>query len=333
SLPRWWSEEGVQKMLSIKEEFKDIPEVQHTTLSFEIPDGRYGQTADFNNPESTSIEFYTYPVVSCDAEYAKNFNLEVVEGRFLNKDDGRNDLIKVVLNEKAARDLFGDQSAVGQLVKSRDTVDHQVVGVVRDFHFSSLHNPIQGLVFTEVTDPLLYRYFSFRLKSENVSKTIAKIEKKWNEHLADVPFEYVTVKEEIQDLYQAEQQFKSASTIAALLSIIVMAIGLFGVTMQAVSKRAKEVSVRKVLGASLADIVKLLSKEYVLQISLAVLLVIPLAYIIMENWLNNFAYRVDQSWHTYLFGVAAITLIVMLTISWQLIKAAIRNPVDAIRHE
>ncbi len=112
-----------------------------------------------------------------------------------------------------------------------------------------------------------------------------------------------------------------------------MAIGLFGVTMQAVSKRAKEVSVRKVLGASLADIVKLLSKEYVLQISLAVLLVIPLAYIIMENWLNNFAYRVDQSWHTYLFGVAVITLIVMLTISWQLIKAAIRNPVDAIRHE
>ncbi|MEM7108954.1 MAG: ABC transporter permease, partial [Bacteroidota bacterium] len=193
SLPRWWNEEGVQKMLSLKEEFKSIPEVKSGTLSFEIPDGRYGQTFDFSNPEKSNGEFYTFPVISCDAEYDESFGLELVEGRFLNTDDGRNQLKKVVLTERAAKDLFEDQPAVGNLIRGRDTLDYEVVGIVRDFNFGSLHHPIQGLVFTEVTDPLLYRYFSFQLRPGDYKNAVAKIERKWNRIFNDVPFEYVTI--------------------------------------------------------------------------------------------------------------------------------------------
>ncbi|MEO0554479.1 MAG: FtsX-like permease family protein [Bacteroidota bacterium] len=333
SLPRWWSEEGVQKMLSLKEEFKSIPEVKSGTLSFEIPDGRYGQTFDFSNPEKAIDEFYTFPVISCDAEYAESFDLELVEGRFLNKDDGNNELKKVVLTEKAAYDLFEDQPVVGNLIRGRDTLDYEVVGIVRDFNFGSLHNPIQGLAFTEVTDPLLYRYFSFQLRADGYESAIAKIEQKWNLLFNDVPFEYVTIEDKIQSLYESERQFKSASTIAALLSIAVMTIGLFGVTMQGAAKRTKEIGVRKVLGASGKDIIKLLSKEYMWQIALATLLVVPLSYLVSEKWLSNFAYRIDQSWHTYAAGVFAIAIIVAFTISWELLKAALKNPADSIRHE
>ncbi|MEM9391793.1 MAG: FtsX-like permease family protein, partial [Bacteroidota bacterium] len=333
SLPRWWNEEGVQKMLSLKEEFKRIPEIRSGTLSFEIPDGRYGQTFDFSNPEKAIDEFYTFPVISCDAEYAESFGLELVEGRFINKDDGNNELKKVVLTEKAAYDLFEGEAAVGNLIRGRDTLDYQVVGIVKDFNFGSLHNPIQGLVFTEVTDALLYRYFSFQLRTGDYRSAIAKIERKWNQLFDDVPFEYITIEDKIDSLYEGEKQFKSASGIAAFLSVAVMAIGLFGIAMQSAAKRTKEVGVRKVLGASVKDIIKLLSREYLWQIAFATLLVIPAAYLALEKWLSNFAYRIDQSWHTYVLGVLVITLIVGLTICWELFKAAYRNPVDSIRNE
>ncbi|MEM8565407.1 MAG: FtsX-like permease family protein [Bacteroidota bacterium] len=333
SLPRWWNEEGVQKMLSMKEELKRIPELNSGTLSFEIPDGRYGQTFDFSNPERSIDEYYTFPVISCDSEYAKSFGLQLVEGRFLNEDDSNGEQRRVVLTEKAAHDLFEDQPALGNLVKGRDTLDYQVVGIVRDFNFGSLHNQIQGLVFMEVSGPLIYRYFSFQLNSDNYKDAIAKIERKWNELFDAVPFEYVTIEDKIQSLYNSEKQFKSASTIAAILAVAVMAIGLFGVAIQNATRRTKEVGVRKVLGASIKDILKLLSREYIWQIALAAFLVIPIAYLVLETWLSNFAYRIVQSWHTYVLGVLVITLIVGLTICWELFKAAYRNPVDSIRNE
>ncbi len=333
SLPRWWSDAGVQKMLALKEEFKMLPHVQAATLSFEVHDGRYGQTFDFRRPGGSDHEFHTFPIISCDEEYLKNFGLQLTEGRFLVAEDGTAETIKVVLNETAAVDLFAAQPALGQLVQGRDGSNYQVVGIVKDFNFGSLHTPIQGYVFTHVTDPILYRYFSFKLNDGQSDTALDALQTKWNELFPNVPFEYFFMDDKLEEMYASERQFNSASNIAAVLALVVMAIGLFGVAMQNMASKVKEVGVRKVLGASVPDIITLLSREYFIVALLSACITMPLVYVTMEKWLSDFAYRIDQSPFIYISSFLILVMLVVITVGAQLIKAANRNPADSLRYE
>ncbi len=335
SLPRWWSREGVDRMLAIKNEFQKLPGVQQATLSFEMPDGRFGSFFDFRDADDPEEQYYSFPIVSCDDDYLKTYDLELVEGRFLTYEDGTAETIKVVLNETAAQQLFGESPATGRMIAPRDGqgTRHQVVGVVRDFNFGSLHEPIKGYVFTHVNDPVLYRYFSFKIEPDDLKSTTVEVEAKWREVFPQVPFEYLYMEDKLQELYVAEDQFKKALEIATLFAVGVVLIGLFGITLQNLSYRAREIGIRKVLGATLLSLWQLLTREYTVIFLISAILSVPAVYFLMENWLNGFAYRIDQSVWVYTGGILLFVLFTLLVVGIEIIRSATRNPVDSLRYE
>ncbi|TRX51403.1 FtsX-like permease family protein [Fulvivirga sp. M361] len=338
SVPRWWSPDGIKRVMAVRNEMANVEGVTSVTVSFEVPNGRYGSTFDFKRVDSHQENYYTLSVISCDEHYLETFEMELVEGRFIEYGDGTAEKIKVVLNETAAKQLFGDISPIGRMIRGRNTegqdpIDHQVVGVVKDFNFGSLHRAIESQVFTHMADPQLYRSFSFKVEAGMGSEVLQNLQAKWNETLPEVPFEYWYMEDELTRLYSSERQFKQALTAAAFFALGVVLIGLFGVTLQNLTYRTKEIGIRKVLGASGLSMVKLFTRDYALILILSSAVALPLTYLMMEGWLSRFVYRIEQSPWMYTSIWILFALFSLLMISLEIFKVISKNPVDSLRYE
>jgi putative ABC transport system permease protein len=272
-------------------------------------------------------------VLVTDENFASTYQMKMKEGDFFHANQGSYQPARVVLNEAAAK-AFGWNQAVGNKIRLQGVpVPFEVYGITENFHFASMHEAIRPIVFIHVKNRLIYRNLSFRLQTNNLSKAIAGIEKKWAAHFPDAPFDYAFMDDKLQQLYQSEIQLRKASNVATVLSLIIVLLGVSGLISLNVAKRTKEVGVRKVLGATVIHIIVLFLKEFALLIVIANLVAWPLVYLAMNSWLEAYVYRITISWLPFGIAGAVTLLITCLVVGMQSVKTALTNPVKSLRNE
>jgi ABC-type antimicrobial peptide transport system permease subunit len=260
--------------------------------------------------------------------YLKTLNLQLVAGRDFSKDFGY-DAGNYLVNESAAR-LMGMKNPIGETIEFWGSPG-KIVGVVKDYHSRSLYNRIMPQVFVlapAATDEVLIR--TELGKTETVLQQLEKLAKKYN---PDYPFEYQFLDEAYQRLYKSETLVSILAYYFAVLTIIISCLGLFGLAAFTAEQRTKEIGIRKILGASVAGIIGLLSRDFVKLVLVSILIATPVGYYTVRKWLDNFAYKIDLDVWVFLMAGSMILLITIFTIGYQAIKAAVANPVKSLRTE
>lgn len=266
-----------------------------------------------------------------DQHYIKTFGLEVIEGRDLSSEFATDSVEAYLLNEAAVADLMLE-TPVGTPIRALDGhPSGKVVGVVKDFHYRSLHRKIEPLVLR--MDSRNMWCLSVKLNSGNLSDQLAVVEKEWKKLAPDYPFTYQFVDETIERQYKAEQNTGILIGSFALLAILIACLGLLGLTAFMTEQRKKEIGVRKVLGATVSGIVLLLSKDFSRLILVAFVLVVPLAWYAVNKWLADFAYQVEVSPWVFLVAGLIVLVIAFVSVFYQALKAAVVNPSETLRSE
>jgi putative ABC transport system permease protein len=243
-----------------------------------------------------------------------------------------------VINESAAIAMsFSVDEIVGKkfnAVRRNQVMEFEVIGVLKDYHFESLHKKItpQGFRITDV-EQTGFGYLVADLFPGNLNKTITSVKTVWNSVNSSVPFEFSFLDEAFQKNYEAEQRSFDIISLFALIGILISCLGLFGLAIHTLEKRKKEIGIRKVLGADLSTILILLSKDYLKLVIIAALIASPIAWWVMNQWLEDFAYRVDIAWWVFIAAGVIALLIALITISFQASRAAIANPLKSLRTE
>ncbi|WP_179343422.1 ABC transporter permease [Winogradskyella ursingii] len=259
--------------------------------------------------------------------YIETLGIELLQGRTFSK-DFNDDESRIIINESALKFMELDPAtAVGTII-DHGSRKKEIIGVVKDFQYGSLHNTIE---------PLIMRFrkggadMVARIKTNEVANVISEIETIYERLQPGYPFEFAFLDTEYQNLYEAESRIASLSKIFTLLIVLISCLGLFGLVMFTAQQRSKEIGIRKILGASVTTIVKLLSKDFLKLITLSILIAMPIAWLVMSHWLQDFAYRVSISWWVFIVASFIMILIAMATISFQAIKAALVNPIKSLK--
>jgi putative ABC transport system permease protein len=216
---------------------------------------------------------------------------------------------------------------------TNDPTIFTIKGVTNDFHFGSMQQKIAPIIFFNVQFAPIYRYLSFKIYPGNIPSAVNAIQKKWSELMPGAPFEYKFMDDTLANLYQTEIQLKKASYTATVLALIIVLLGVVGLISLSIQKRTKEIGIRKVLGSSVAGIVSIFIKEFLLIIMIGGIVACPLAYLIMNNWLQSYAYRIQITGLPFIISIVMLGLITALLICVQTVKAALANPVKSLRTE
>lgn len=307
------------------------PGVRSVTFSNQVPGEEVTNTAGNVHRKGEKGKEGNYSLVWIDYNFIPAYQLKMVAGRNFSAQFGT-DRQAVVLNETAVRALGfrTAQAALNQVVIVRNQ-EKTVVGVVKDYHQRSLQNRHEPMVF--IGDLSRAEYFSIKINSANSREVIAAVKSNYEVRFPGNPFEYFFLDEYFAQQYQADQQFGQAFAFFAGLAIFVACLGLFGLASFTTAQRTKEIGVRKVLGASVADILLLLSKDFIRLLVIAFLVAVPVAWYVMHQWLQNYAFRTDLTWWLFALPALLVLFIALLTVSFQAIKAAVANPVKALRSE
>jgi putative ABC transport system permease protein len=272
----------------------------------------------------------------CDTDFGATYRFEIAQGRFFSREHP-SDTSAVVVNEATAR-VYGVKDLVGRYLinpgnSSFPSQSFEIVGVVKDFNYESLHDPVRPLVMRLQNASSAGRFVSVRVKPTDVAGTIAFMENTWKKYAGNEGFDYRFLDQNLQHLYLADQRTSKIATTFSVLAIFVACLGLLGLAAFITEQRTKEIGVRRVLGASIPEITLLLCKEFTKWVLLANLVAWPLAYYVMHHWLQNFAYRISIGpWIFLISGVLAL-LVALVTVSSHAIRAATANPVEALRYE
>ena len=236
---------------------------------------------------------------------------------------------KVILNESAIKKLGfnSPEEALNTRIKW-DERYLDVIGVVKDYHHASLQRTIDPMIFYP-QDP--NGYFTLRLTADQMNTKLASLEKTFKSFFTGNPFEYFFVDENFNLAYRAEKQYGQLFTVASVWAIFIACLGLFGLATYTIQSRTREVGIRKVLGASIQSIVGVLSKEFFILIGIAILLASPIAYFAADQWLKDFAYRIDIQWWVFVLAGALVLSLTLMTIGFRAFKAAKANPVNSLR--
>jgi putative ABC transport system permease protein len=259
----------------------------------------------------------------------------LVKGRNFSQDKTANGR-EYIINESLAKELLKDDTNkdISSLLGKRFGFDSlgKIVGVARDFNFNSLHHKIETMFMFSMTD-WGFGNMSVKINGSKAKEAMAFIQSVWQKNLPGVPFEYQFLDDHFEEVYRADSQISTIVGSLAILAIIISCLGLFGLASYSAEKRIKEVGIRKVLGASLSNIVMMLSKDFIKYVLIAALIAWPLSWLAVHKWLQDYAYRINISWWIFLSAVLVAVVIAFVTISFQAIKAAIANPVKSLRTE
>ncbi|MHB8206583.1 ABC transporter permease [Mucilaginibacter sp.] len=337
-LPRNWSPEGVIKMEAIRSQLVQMPQVSTAALSFEIPDGHSGDNSQIYKQGSSPLQAIFSETLVADNQFAATYNIPLKAGTFFNPVYNSGDSTQIVVNQSQAKALgWSDpQDAVGQKIMipvMNDKLPYTICGVIADFHFGSMQDKIKPIIFMNVNYTYNYRYLSIKLKPGNIQESIAALQSKWAQTMPGAPFEYHFMDDALTKMYATELQLKKAAYIATFLAIIIVLLGVLGLISLSIQKRTKEIGIRKVLGSSVAGITSLFLKDFLGVVLIAGLIACPLAYFMMQNWLDDYAYKISISLSPFVFSIALLTVITAFLITMQTIKAAFANPVKSLRSE
>ena len=335
AFPKQWDTTGVMRMESIKQEILKLPVVKNASLTFEVPDRKPPNAIPFLPVNNKDTQPLNIPTINVDEDYASTFEIKMKSGTFFNHGKGSFIPGQIVLNETAAKSLGIDvNNAIGREVRfSPGPGALTVAGIIKDYNYSNIQEGIEPLAFMHVKDALSYRYLTLRLNAADISRAIADIKSKWKETSTNSPFEFFFMDEKFQSLYNAELQLKKSTKLATMLTLLIVLMGVFGVITFTLTRRNKEIAVRKILGANAGSIIQLFLKEYGLTIFIANVIAWPLAYIIVNNWLQNYNYRVGQNIFIYLLVAGLVFCFAFVMIVAQCFKVAIANPVRSLRTE
>lgn len=267
--------------------------------------------------------------LSTDANFANTMQLQMKEGRWF--EEGKvADKNNVVLNEEAIKELKIYQPYIGQRFTWKGNTG-QIIGIVKDFKFHSMHDKTGPLVAFQNAN--WYNTFMIRIAPNNASQSIAALNKVWKKNVHGSPLEYNFLDDTFNELYKADQRSSTLILAFAIIAVAISCLGLFGLATFTAEQRSKEIGIRKVLGATIADITQLLTKDFLRLVIVAIIIASPIAWFAMNKWLQDFAYRIHINWQV--FGIAGFIaiFIALITISFQAIKAAIANPVKSLRTE
>ncbi len=334
-VPRDWSENGVRKMETLQHELSQQPEVKSVSLSYETP-GLLGfnMQSAFGTVENKEIQVQR---ITSDSHFLGTYEIPLIAGTFLPKNYATHaDNRPVVINRKAMDD-FGfknAEQAIGQQIAINDpSYKMTIVGVAENFVANTLHQASPPIIWIDVHESLQYRYLSIRLQKGSLSNAVQQLEKKWKTLLPDAPFEYKFMDERIKSLYETELQLHRASQIATVVSLLIVALGLTGLISLSIHLRNKEVGIRKVLGASLAHLMLLFSKEYYGIFLFAAFTTVPLSYLLMQYWLQNYIIRVEINAFTYLLPLGTLIGLLSVLVGIIVFRSTRFNPVEKLRDE
>ncbi len=330
-------------LTALRQAFEVIPAVE--TVSFNL-----GAPASHNDvgtgmlPDPTNKNRKIDVAIKlADANYLSTFGLKMVAGRFLTDHDTLEISEKLpreqrryvfVVNETAvkAMGLSRPEQALGKRIQvGLNDIEAEIVGVVRDFHTTSLHEPVTPVVLLNY--PSLYATIGLKLRTANYPATRTALEKAWKRLVPNAPFEAKFLDDDLQEFYAEEARQFTLLRIATGLALVICCLGLWGLSAFLIERRTKEIGIRKVLGANVAGIVALLSKDFLKLVGLAFVLAVPLAYYAMNLWLANFAYKISLGWWMFALVGGVALLVALLTVSFQSIKAALTNPIKSLRTE
>uniref|UniRef100_UPI0030DD6BB7 FtsX-like permease family protein n=1 Tax=uncultured Roseivirga sp. TaxID=543088 RepID=UPI0030DD6BB7 len=294
--------------------------------------GRQIVGGTFTDVTGDASDRFLLPNLRGDYDLISTMGLEIVEGRAFNSEIV-SDSSAVIINEAAAR-IFKWNNPIGKQLQPINGPIYNVIGVVKDFHFESLHQEIGPLaVFANSLNARASNLMVVKVNATNIKSTLDFMDAEWKEFIPDRPLAYRFVNEEFGALYQAEKRSGKVFTSFSVLTIIIACLGAFGLAAFLATQRTKEIGVRKVLGASTIGIVQLLSKDFVKLILLANLIAVPIAYLAMNEWLQNFAYAIGINWLTFIYVGLGSILIALITVSYHSIRAALNNPADTLHTE
>lgn len=321
---------SISKLGSFKQQLLQVPAIEKVSFSSDRPSSDNSWSSNWkygNGPDDAPFNIY---LKFCDPDYLSTYNLKLVAGRWMNPSDT---IREIVLNQMALTKLgiTDAPSAIGQKIGLGGRRGYECVGVIADYHSYSAHEPIVPTLMT--TRKKFYYIANLKLKPENISTTISSIEKIYNQTFPDYVFNGRFYDEMIQNFYKADTQYYNLCRGFAILAIVISCLGLFALTSFTISRKVKEIGIRKVLGATSSNIIGLVSKEFLLLVSISILISAPLVYYFMNQWLQEFVYRTSIQWWMFAISIALIMVLAFLTIASQALKAALANPIKSLRME
>jgi len=328
----FWFEEIDENTEIIRNELLAHPKIKKMTKSTVLPldSGNQGiiQKWEGNSGEE---EFYCYRNY-VDYHFLDLYEIGLIEGRNFSLAHPTDSTSSYILNESAV-DAIGwtPEAAIGKGFR-----EGRVIGVVKDFHFQPMDLKIEPLFMMLRTDSTNYGNYgniAMKVEMDDLENTLAHVRQTFKNIAPAIPFEYHFLDESFDKLYESEQRLGKAFTIFTILALLIACIGLFGLVSYTVVQRTKEIGIRKVLGASVVNIVELLSKDFLKMVIIALVLAGPIAWYAMRQWLNDFAYRIDIQWWVFVLAAVGAIGVSVLTVSFQSVRAALANPINSLRNE
>ena len=316
-------------------ELANAASIKNVARSSRIPTGRlldsYGEPRVLKGDSLVDVNM-NLKSISTDTEFFDTYGIGVSSGREFSKEILTDDSLAFVINESAAKKI-GWENPEDYMDKEFQYADvkGKLIGIVKDFHFESLHEEITPMIFLQRNNN--YNVLSIKIAGNEMQNGLAHLEKVWKTFLPSRPFDHQFLSERYRALYESEQKQSQLFTAFSGLAIFIASLGLFGLATFNTMQRVKEIGIRKVLGASVSNIVGLLSKEIVILILVANLISWPIAWYFMNQWLDTFAYHIEMNAFAYLLAAISAVLIALITVSSQTIKAAMSNPAKTLRYE
>jgi putative ABC transport system permease protein len=315
---------------TVKNELLRNPNINLVTVAQSLPNFAGNNAGDLDWEGKAADVRGSMNFVSVEKDYFKTVGIEFLEGETFTTTPSNRLLSEFIINEKAI-EAMKIENPVGKSFKMWDYDPGRIIGIVKNVHNASLHNEIRPVFYVQF--PYFYNYLIINMKNENIQETIGFIRNVTKEINPNFPFEFHFLNDNIDRFYRKERQMGRIITYFTVLAIFISCLGLFGLSLFMAEQRTKEIGIRKTLGATISNIVGLMSKDFLLLVGVANLVSWPVSYFIMNKWLQNFAYRIDLGLWTFALAAFLALFIALLTISFQTIKAASANPVDSLRYE
>jgi len=306
--------------------------VLSTTYSSNVPGGGYVSSYSEVENKTGEMQKCTLDNYFVDFDFIRQFDLKIIAGRAFLKGYSTDSTQAMIINESAVA-MLGYTSPQQALGRKFDQNGRQgtIIGVVKNFNYMSLRDNIRP--FNLRIEPYGFGTISIKVATANLPATIKAIESSWNHTIPNRPFEYTFLNEDFNHQYDTDARFGNLFLNFSILAIIISCLGVLGLASYSTFQRTKEIGVRKVLGASVSNIVRLLSIDFIRLVLLAFLIASPIGWYVMHNWLHGFAYSIPITWRVFALAGGLSLLIVFLTISYQAIRAAVANPVKSLRTE
>jgi len=314
------------------------PGIKDVALSSRIPTNRLldGMNAQVSGQDSLVPVKADIRFLATDYDFIPTYGMQLAAGRNFSR-SYETDTSNFILNESAVRAIgwkFASQ-AIGKSM-AYGNFKGQVIGVVKDFHFESLHQAITPLILVlppPAANQSYYNFISIKISGQGVAPALASVKRAWQQYVPDLPYQYTFLDEDFAKMYASEEKQETIFMTFACIAIFIACLGLLGLSAFAISQRVKEIGVRKVLGANVPGIIALISKDFLKLVLIAAVIAFPVAGYAMHKWLQDFAYRISIQWWVFVLAAAVAMLIALLTVGFQAARAALANPVDSLRTE